>query len=94
MPRKPPPKPPSKRPRSDPASDEVTISKLSGLITAQQEDIDRLEEEVARLKLANKGLVALLATAVCTFCDKGFFDDVDMETGEVFTRPCPHCNAE
>ncbi|MDA0244937.1 MAG: hypothetical protein OT477_16090 [Chloroflexi bacterium] len=91
MPRKPPPKPPSKRPRSDPASDEVTISKLSGLITAQQGDIDRLEEEVSRLRLANKGLVALLATAVCSSCEDGFYDEVDMQTGEVWKRPCPHC---
>lgn len=92
MPRKPPPKPPSKRPRPDPASvDEVTISKLSGLITAQQEYIDRLEEEVARLKLANKGLVALLATAVCSYCENGFYDEVNMQTGEVWKRPCPYC---
>lgn len=91
MPRKSPPKPPPKRPRSDPSTDEITISKLSGLITAQQADIDRLEEEVARLKLANKGLVALLATAVCSSCENGFYDEVDMETGEVRKRPCPVC---
>jgi len=76
-------KPPRKLPQAHDI-DQRTIGKLSAIITAQQADIDRLE-------LANKGLVALLATALCPFCVDGFCDGVDMQTGEVSKEPCSYC---
>ena len=84
------PKPP--RPKVDP--DKQVIDKLSRLITNQQTHVDALRDEVEQLRLANKGLVALLATANCQFCNQGWYDWVDMETGEVEPRPCLHCSSE
>jgi len=75
------------------AYDPSTVDKLSMLISAQQAHLDRLRDEVDTLRLANKGLIALLRTAVCDSCLDGFCDEVDMETGEIVgKRPCPVCS--
>lgn len=85
-------KPPSAKRRPTAVNETATIDKLSALITAQQAHFDRLRDEVDTLRQTNKGLVALLRTAVCDSCIDGFYDAVDMETGEVSKRPCPVCS--
>lgn len=82
------------KPRPAVSPEQVVIDKLSRLISNQQEHVDALRDEVDTLRQTNRGLVALLVTANCEFCDGGFYDHVDMVTGEVEKRPCLHCSGE